>query len=52
LKRESLLKQLLEMLILRGAEKSQSGKNQELNFQRNSKKIFEWSISNYQMPQT
>jgi hypothetical protein len=36
LKGESSLKQLLEVFILKGAEKSQSGKNQELNFLRNS----------------
>jgi hypothetical protein len=38
---ESSLKQLLEVLILKGAEKSQSGKDQELSFLRNSKIVFE-----------
>jgi hypothetical protein len=51
LRRESSLKQLLEVLILKGAEKSLSEKKQELNFLRNSKIFFE-CIRNYQMPQT
>jgi hypothetical protein len=41
MKRESSLKQLLEVLVLKGTEKSQSGKNQKLNFLRNSKIFFE-----------
>jgi hypothetical protein len=41
LKRESSLKQLLEVIILKGAEKSQSEKYQELNFRRNSEIFFE-----------
>jgi hypothetical protein len=44
MKRESSLKQLLEVLILKGAEKSQSGKHQELNFLRNSKIFFEYLL--------